>query len=185
MFPSERGADLASFAGFTRCARRGRPALRGLPKAIAQTLGNPLKPECSTAGFGWAHVRTLGIAVVVLVGCTGPTVDIVGEANATTISQIDRGVLFVDASWSIPSLRARGALETRIEDLPIQLVIADIDRSPALSSVPALADKLTGAGESIWVRNGTICFVCTHADCLEDGLATVFPSEPLKNLGSC
>ncbi|MGE3768008.1 MAG: hypothetical protein AB7L94_37490 [Kofleriaceae bacterium] len=120
-----------------------------------------------------------------LAGCTGPTVDIVPAADATTISQIDRGVLFVDARWSVPSLRARGALEERIEDLPIELVIADIDRSPALASLPALADKLTGAGESIWVRNGTICYVCTHADCLEDGLATVFPIDPLKSLGSC
>jgi hypothetical protein len=129
------------------------------------------------------HVRTLGIALV-LCACTGPTFEAVPAADATTIADIDRGVLFVDAKWSVPSMRARSRLEVRIEDLPLELVIADIDRSSALSSLPALADKLTGSGESIWVRDGTICFVCTHPDCLEDGLASVFPVDPVAYLRS-
>jgi hypothetical protein len=135
------------------------------------------------------HVRTLGIVLVVVslvvqVGCTGPTFDVVHSADATTIADIDRGVLFVDASWSMPSMRARGALEEHIENMPIELVIADIDRSPALSMLPALEDKLTGAGESIWVKDGAICFVCTHADCLDEGLASVFPTDPVAYLRS-
>jgi len=126
-------------------------------------------------------VRTLVIAVG-LVGCTGPTFDVVDNANEQTIAGIERGVLFVDASWSVPSMRARGALEQRIENVPVELVIADLDRSPQLTALPALADKLTGTGESIWVRDGAICFVCTHADCLEDGLASVFPADPIAFL---
>lgn len=126
-------------------------------------------------------VRTLVIAVG-LVGCTGPTFDVVDNANEQTIAGIERGVLFVDASWSVPSMRARGALEQRIENVPVELVIADLDRSPELTALPALADKLTGTGESIWVRDGAICFVCTHADCLEDGLASVFPADPISFL---
>lgn len=133
-------------------------------------------------------MRTSGIVIVVVMGgslgCTGPTFDVVTSADATTIADIERGVLFVDASWSVPSLRARGALEERIEDLPIELVITDIDRSPALSTLPALENKLSGAGESIWVKGGAICFVCTHADCLEDGLASVFPTDPVAYLRS-
>lgn len=117
-----------------------------------------------------------------IAGCSGPTFDVIPNADATTIADIDRGVLFVDARWSVPSSRARIALEEHIEDIPIQLVIADIDASPALSSVPALEDKLTGAGESIWVRDGAICYVCTHADCLEAGLASVFPVDPIEYL---
>lgn len=126
-------------------------------------------------------VRTLVIAVG-LAGCTGPTFDVVDNADEQTIAGIERGVLFVDASWSVPSMRARGALEQRIEDVPVELVIADLDRSPELTALPALADKLTGAGESIWVRDGAICFVCTHADCLDDGLASVFPADPIAFL---
>jgi hypothetical protein len=132
-------------------------------------------------------VRFVGItsvACVGLVACSGPTFDVVPSADESTIADIDRGVLFVDASWSLPSARARIALEERIKSIPIELVIADIDRSPALSSIPDLADKLTGAGESIWVRDGEICFVCTNVDCLEDGLATVFPSAALAVLQS-
>jgi hypothetical protein len=140
--------------------------------------------ECSADSTGWASVRMLGIVVVVLVGCTGPTFVVAPSADATTIESIERGVLFVDASWSVPSLHARGALEVRIEDLPIELVITDIDRSPALSEMPALADKLTGAGESIWVRDGAICFVCTHPDCLDEGVNSVFPSDPVAFLRS-
>lgn len=135
---------------------------------------------------GWANVRTLGIGWLLVAGCTGPTFDVVPNADRSTIADIDRGVLFVDASWSVPSMRARGALEERIENLPIELVIADIDRSPALSELPALADKLTGSGESIWVRDGAICYVCTNADCLEDGIASVFPTDWLAYLhASC
>ena len=126
-------------------------------------------------------VRTLVIAVG-LAGCTGPTFDVVDNADEQTIAGIERSVLFVDASWSVPSMRARGALEQRIEDVPVELVIADLDRSPELTALPALADKLTGAGESIWVRDGAICFVCTHADCLDDGLASVFPADPIAFL---
>lgn len=129
----------------------------------------------------------LGIVLVgvsLVTACTGPTFDVVESADSSTIADIDRGVLFVDASWSLPSMYARGALEKRIVNMPLELVIADIDQSPALSSMPALADKLTGAGESIWVRDGAICFVCTHADCLEDGLMSVFPTDPVDYLRS-
>ncbi|MFN0252270.1 MAG: hypothetical protein ACKV2T_35675 [Kofleriaceae bacterium] len=135
-------------------------------------------------------MRTLGIVVVAMVvaqaGCTGPTFDVVESADATTIADIERGVLFVDASWSVPSMRARGALAERLVNVPVELVITDIDRSPELSELPALADKLHGAGESIWVRHGAICFVCTHADCLDAGLASVFPVDPVAYLrASC
>lgn len=110
-------------------------------------------------------------------GCSGPTFDVVPAADESTIENIELGVLFVDARWSVPAQRERVALEERVEDLPLQLVIADIDKSPALSKMPALADKLTGAGESIWVRAGEICFVCTHPDCLDRGLASVLPRD--------
>jgi hypothetical protein len=146
--------------------------------------------ECAARSIGLVHVRTLGIVfaamAVVQAACTGPTFDVVDNADATTIADIERGVLFVDASWSLPSMHARGALAQRLEDVPVELVIADIDRSPALSELPALVDKLHGAGESIWVRDGAICFVCTHADCLDDGLASVFPADPVAYLrASC
>ena len=130
-------------------------------------------------------MNTLGIVVVAgLVGCTGPTFEAVVSADPATIAGIDRGVLFVDAKWSLPSSRARRALEERIEDLPIELVIADIDRSPALVSMPALENKLSGSGESIWISGGAICYVCTHPDCLEDGVASVLPRSPAAYLRS-
>ncbi len=127
----------------------------------------------------------MGIAILgLVVGCTGPTFDVVPSADESTIADIDRGVLFVDARWSVPSMRARGALEERIVNLPIELVIADIDHSPALSALPALENKLAGAGESIWVKDGTICYVCTHAECLDEGIASVFPTDPIAFLRS-
>lgn len=163
-----------------------------MPSGVAQRLSNSpndrayrIAQECLAASIGWANVRTLGMVLLVgVAACTGPTFDVVTSADATTIADIDRGVLFVDASWSVPSLHARHTLQHRLEDVPIELVIADIDASPALSSVPALADKLTGAGESIWVRDGAICFVCTHPDCLDDGLASVMPADPVAYLRS-
>jgi hypothetical protein len=117
-----------------------------------------------------------------LIACGGPTFDVVPSADATTISNIDLGVLFVDARWSVPSVRARGTVETRIEGLPLQLVIADIDKSPALSEMPALENKLSGAGESIWVRDGAICFVCTRPDCVDAGIASLISSDPASLL---
>lgn len=113
-----------------------------------------------------------------LAGCTGPTFDHVPRADADTIAGIERGVLFVDASWSLPSLHARAALERRIADLPIELVIADLDQSPGLAEVPALHDRLTGAGESVWIREGAICLVCTDPACVDDGLARILPPDP-------
>lgn len=117
------------------------------------------------------------LVLLVLGACTGPTFDVVPQADESTIERIDRGVLFVDASWSVPSMRARGALETLIADVPIQLVIADIDQSPALERVPALTGRLTGSGESVWVKGGAICLVCTQVSCMDDGLAAIEPTD--------
>jgi hypothetical protein len=82
------------------------------------------------------------------------------EADETIIGGIDRGILFLMAFWSGPSLKAFASITETVLRLDtshaLELVVVDLDGSPAVCTVPEFTGKIQGAGESAWVRNGSI-----------------------------
>jgi hypothetical protein len=114
--------------------------------------------------------------LLALVACTPrPSIEVVPNANAGTIHAISRGVLFVDAQWSVPSQQARIEMIRTLVDVPAEIVIADIDQAE-LTDVPELR-VLHGAGEQAWIVGGTICFACAGSQCLERGRALMLRSR--------
>lgn len=114
-----------------------------------------------------------GLALVALVSCApSPSIEIVEHATSETVRGIDRGVLFIDARWSIPAQRTRLELMRQLEDTPVQIVLADADGAQ-LADVPELRDALHGAGEQAWILDGTICLACAGVACVEQGRAVV------------
>jgi len=81
-------------------------------------------------------------------------------ADEGTVRSIDRGVLFLMAFWSVPSVRAFAKLTEVLAALPsdaLELVVVDVDGSAALDELPELKGQITaGAGQTAWVRNGRI-----------------------------
>jgi hypothetical protein len=82
----------------------------------------------------------------------------VPEADDATVRSIRRGVLFLMAFWSVS---ARLAFEKLTEvlaelDAGLELVVADVDGSPALYELPEFKSKVHGYGEAAWVRDGRI-----------------------------
>jgi hypothetical protein len=84
----------------------------------------------------------------------------VPDADETTVRSISRGILFLMAFWSIYSVRAFASLTeilARLDADGLELVVADVDRSPGLAAIPELKGMLqVGAGETAWVRDGKI-----------------------------
>lgn len=82
--------------------------------------------------------------------------------NATTslIGQIQRGVLFVVAFWSGPSLKAFNQLTEIINRLDpngtLKVVVVDTDGAQPFYEHPNLRGKLCGAGETAWIKDGVI-----------------------------
>jgi hypothetical protein len=83
----------------------------------------------------------------------------VPDADASTVRSIRRGILFLMAFWSGPSIQAFARL-TEVLARPgaehLELVVADLDGSPALYELPEFKGKVQGAGETAWVRDGQI-----------------------------
>lgn len=112
-------------------------------------------------------------AFVVLVACApSPSLEIVEHATSQTVRGIDRGVLFIDARWSVPAQRTRLELMRQLEETSVRIVLADIDGAE-LSDVPELRDGLQGAGEQAWILGGSICLACAGPACVEQGRALV------------
>ncbi len=87
-------------------------------------------------------------------------VDYRPEADAGVINSIDRGILFLMAFWSGPSITAFAKLTEVVARLDqggeLELVVVDVDGSPDLYEVPEFLGKLHGKGETAWIRNGRI-----------------------------
>jgi hypothetical protein len=64
------------------------------------------------------------------------------------------------AFWSVPSVKAFASITEVISRLDkaeaLQLIVADVDGSPALYEMPEFLGRVHGAGETAWVRNGRI-----------------------------
>lgn len=82
------------------------------------------------------------------------------DADEKVIKDISRGILFLMAFWSGPSVKAFAQLTEVVAKLDnkgvLELVVVDVDGSPALYQVPEFVGKVHGAGETAWVRDGKI-----------------------------
>jgi O-acetyl-ADP-ribose deacetylase (regulator of RNase III) len=96
------------------------------------------------------------------------------QADASVIKSIDRGILFLMAFWSGPSMQAMGKLFEVIARLDptreLDVVIVDVDGGEELYHVPEFKDKVTAAGETAWIQGGKIVTTSgygLHIDCFE------------------
>lgn len=96
------------------------------------------------------------------------------DADAQIIGSIERGVLFLMAFWSGPSIQGFAKLKEVIgrldEGAALKLVVADVDGSPLLYEVPEFLGKVHGAAETAWIRHGKIVATSGlgfHPECFE------------------
>jgi hypothetical protein len=83
----------------------------------------------------------------------------VPDADASFVRSIRRGVLFLMAFWSGPSVQAFAKLTeilARLNAKDMELVVVDVDGSPELYELPEFKGKVHGYGETGWVRDGKI-----------------------------
>ena len=84
----------------------------------------------------------------------------VPDAAERTIRAISRGILFQMAFWSGPAVQAFAKLTEVIARLDpdglLELVVVDIDGAEGLSAVSDFLGGVRGAGETAWVRNGSV-----------------------------
>jgi hypothetical protein len=84
----------------------------------------------------------------------------VPDADEQVVRAITRGILFQMAFWSSPAVQAFAKLTEVVARLDpdgrIELVVVDIDGSEALSAVSEFLGGVRGAGETAWVRNGSV-----------------------------
>jgi hypothetical protein len=80
--------------------------------------------------------------------------------DETVVAAISRGILFQMAFWSGPAVQAFAKLTEVIARLDpdgrIELVVVDIDGSERLSLVSEFLGGVRGAGETAWVRDGSV-----------------------------
>src|SRR5262249_47879831 len=81
------------------------------------------------------------------------------DASEATVRSIGRGILFLMAFWSVPSVQAFARLTevlARLDADCLELVVADVDGCPELYELPEFKGQIRGAGETAWVRDGQI-----------------------------
>ena len=90
----------------------------------------------------------------------------VPDADETVVAATSRGILFQMAFWSGPAVQAFAKLTEVIARLDpdgqIELVVVDIDGSERLSAVSEFLGGVRGAGETAWVRNGSVIATSGH-----------------------
>ena len=82
------------------------------------------------------------------------------DSTPSVIDEINCGILFVMAFWSGPSVNAFHQLTeilSRLDpDGSLEFVVIDTDGAEAFCEHPAFKDKLSGAGEVAWIKDGVI-----------------------------
>lgn len=82
------------------------------------------------------------------------------DADEIVIRDVERGILFLMAFWSGPSVRAFTRLTEVLSTMDcgriLKLAAVDVDGSPALHELPYCQGGIRGAGETAWIRNGSI-----------------------------
>jgi hypothetical protein len=87
---------------------------------------------------------------------------VVDKFEDVRISEIRRGIIFVLAAWSGPSIfafRKFTEILTRLRTDSLELIVLDIDCLTAESATKLFGDatfRLGGGGEVAWVRKGCI-----------------------------
>jgi len=96
------------------------------------------------------------------------------DSETSLIKGIKRGVLFVMAFWSGPSVKAFNQLTDIVNRLDpngtLEFVVIDTDGAQTFYDHPDFKGKLHGAGETAWIKDGVI--QCTsglgyNPDCFE------------------
>jgi hypothetical protein len=82
------------------------------------------------------------------------------EADELIIQDISCGILFVMAWWSGPARLAYKRLAeilARVDPLAkLQFVVVDTDGCPALYDKAEFLGRMSGAGETAWIKDGRI-----------------------------
>jgi thiol-disulfide isomerase/thioredoxin len=81
------------------------------------------------------------------------------DADEENVRAIGRGILFLMAFWSGPSVKAFAKLTEVVASLPahdLELVVVDVDGSFPLYELPEFKGQISGSGETAWVRDGRI-----------------------------
>lgn len=82
------------------------------------------------------------------------------DADERVVRAITRGIIFQMAFWSGPAVQAFAKLTEVVarldRDSVLELVVVDIDGAEALSAVSEFLGGVRGAGETAWVRNGSV-----------------------------
>jgi len=82
--------------------------------------------------------------------------------TTTSITSIQRGIVFLKATWSGGAEWAFPKLVAFLEqhDIPSeQLYVFDVDQHPELYDLPELVGKIHGWGEALVIKDGVIVFV--------------------------
>lgn len=84
------------------------------------------------------------------------------EADESVLDRITCGVVFVMAFWSGHSLQAHRKLTEVLAALDpegrLEFVVVDADGCPALHDRSKFLGRMTGAGETAWVKDGRVLF---------------------------
>jgi hypothetical protein len=84
--------------------------------------------------------------------------------TTTSITSIQRGIVFVMAEWSGQAKWAHKQLVDFLAEHrtpPEHLTCIDVDRQPDVYDLPEFSGKIHGYGEAAAVRDGRIVFVTT------------------------
>lgn len=87
------------------------------------------------------------------------------ERHMTSITSIQRGVLFLLARWSGPAVVAHKFLSGFLQERGASehLVCIDVDSEPEIYDVPEFSGKIHGWGEAAVVRDGRVVFFAALA----------------------
>jgi hypothetical protein len=84
----------------------------------------------------------------------------VPDADEGVVRAIRRGILFLMAFWSGPSVKSFARLTEVVahldETAALEVVVVDVDGSPNLYHLPEFQGQVHGAGETAWIRDGKI-----------------------------
>jgi hypothetical protein len=102
------------------------------------------------------------------------------DADASVVQGVERGILFLMAFWSVPSVKAFATLTEVVSRLDVgqvlQLVVIDLHGSSAVFELPEFLGRVHGAGETAWVRHGTIVVTSglgVNIECFEPNTASL------------
>ncbi len=82
------------------------------------------------------------------------------NSTPSVIAGIERGILFVMAFWSVPSMKAFRQLTEIVHRLDpngtLEFVVVDTDGAQPFYEHPEFKGQLHGAGETAWIKDGVI-----------------------------